>query len=61
MLTALTLDPPTIVDDSDYLTTISGKLNLPDALKAGLKTLLGMSWAGPFRIKGCVAALLPEL
>jgi hypothetical protein len=38
-LTSLKLDPITVADDSDFLDTIQGELNVPQFLKTGLKTL----------------------
>ena len=40
-LVALKLDPLTVVDDPDFVPTLDGELNLPDALKTGLKAVLG--------------------
>jgi 5-methylthioadenosine/S-adenosylhomocysteine deaminase len=38
-LPALTLDPLTVVDDSDFLDTIASEKNLPAFVKDGIKTL----------------------
>jgi hypothetical protein len=48
-LKALTIDPLTIVDDPDYLTTLNGELTLPKELKRRLKALLAGSIYGCLR------------
>ena len=39
VVTPLELDPPTAVDDDDFLTTLAAEKNPPQAFKVALKAL----------------------